>query len=46
LAIAIPSRWRSRISSLTKADIDKRRADRWNFLFIAGMWFQNLFNYD
>ena len=27
-------------------DIDKRRADRWNFLFIAGMWFQDLFNYD
>src|ERR1700728_3769907 len=30
----------------TMADIDKRRADRWNFLFIAGMWFQDLFNYD
>src|SRR5262249_4916954 len=30
----------------TKGDIDKRRADRWNFLFIAGMWFQDLFNYD
>ncbi len=30
----------------TKDDIDKRRADRWNFLFIAGMWFQDLFNYD
>jgi len=27
-------------------DIDKRRSDRWNFLFIAGMWFQDLFNYD
>jgi uncharacterized radical SAM superfamily Fe-S cluster-containing enzyme len=27
-------------------DIQKRRADRWNFLFIAGMWFQDLFNYD
>ena len=24
----------------------KRRQDRWNFLFIAGMWFQDLFNYD
>jgi len=24
----------------------KRRADPWNFLFIAGMWFQDLFNYD
>ncbi|MGA8764400.1 MAG: hypothetical protein WB562_16150, partial [Candidatus Sulfotelmatobacter sp.] len=27
-------------------DIMKRRQDRWNFLFIAGMWFQDLFNYD
>src|SRR2546426_555260 len=30
----------------TRADIEKRRADRWNFLFVAGMWFQDLFNYD
>ncbi len=30
----------------TMDDITKRRADRWNFLFIAGMWFQDLFNYD
>ncbi len=30
----------------TKTDIEKRRSDRWNFLFIAGMWFQDLFNYD
>jgi uncharacterized radical SAM superfamily Fe-S cluster-containing enzyme len=30
----------------TQADIEKRRTDRWNFLFIAGMWFQDLFNYD
>src|SRR5271157_872462 len=30
----------------TMEDIEKRRADRWNFLFIAGMWFQDLFNYD
>jgi 7,8-dihydro-6-hydroxymethylpterin dimethyltransferase len=30
----------------TMDDIKKRRADRWNFLFIAGMWFQDLFNYD
>jgi uncharacterized radical SAM superfamily Fe-S cluster-containing enzyme len=31
----------------TRADIDRRRnEDRWNFLFIAGMWFQDLFNYD
>jgi hypothetical protein len=30
----------------TKEDIERRRSDRWNFLFIAGMWFQDLFNYD
>ncbi len=30
----------------TAEDIEKRRGDRWNFLFIAGMWFQDLFNYD
>ena len=30
----------------TADDIEKRRSDRWNFLFIAGMWFQDLFNYD
>ncbi len=30
----------------TMEDIEKRRKDRWNFLFIAGMWFQDLFNYD
>jgi len=30
----------------TTEDIEKRRSDRWNFLFIAGMWFQDLFNYD
>jgi hypothetical protein len=30
----------------TLEDIKKRREDRWNFLFIAGMWFQDLFNYD
>jgi uncharacterized radical SAM superfamily Fe-S cluster-containing enzyme len=30
----------------TAEDIARRRADRWNFLFIAGMWFQDLFNYD
>jgi uncharacterized radical SAM superfamily Fe-S cluster-containing enzyme len=30
----------------TMEDIEKRRRDRWNFLFIAGMWFQDLFNYD
>ncbi len=27
-------------------DIERRRQDRWNFLFVAGMWFQDLFNYD
>jgi uncharacterized radical SAM superfamily Fe-S cluster-containing enzyme len=30
----------------TMADIEQRRSDPWNFLFIAGMWFQDLFNYD
>src|SRR5437588_3704559 len=30
----------------SEEDIVKRRSDRWNFLFIAGMWFQDLFNYD
>ena len=30
----------------TREDIERRRADRWNFLLIAGMWFQDLFNYD
>jgi uncharacterized radical SAM superfamily Fe-S cluster-containing enzyme len=30
----------------TVEDIKKRRTDRWNFLFIAGMWFQDLYNYD
>jgi len=30
----------------TIEDIKRRRQDRWNFLFIAGMWFQDLFNYD
>ena len=28
------------------AEIAQRRGNRWNFLFIAGMWFQDLFNYD
>ena len=30
----------------TMADIFRRRQDRWNLLFVAGMWFQDLFNYD
>jgi len=30
----------------TMADILSRRADRWNLLFVAGMWFQDLFNYE
>ena len=25
---------------------EERRNDPWNFLFVAGMWFQDLFNYD
>ena len=27
-------------------DTQHRREDPWNFLFVAGMWFQDLFNYD
>src|SRR5580658_2033947 len=30
----------------TMADIFHRRRDRWNLLFIAGLWLQDLFNYD
>jgi uncharacterized radical SAM superfamily Fe-S cluster-containing enzyme len=30
----------------TVEDVARRRQDPWNFLFIAGMWFQDLFNYD
>jgi hypothetical protein len=30
----------------TMDDIFQRRRDRWNLLFVAGMWFQDLFNYD
>jgi uncharacterized radical SAM superfamily Fe-S cluster-containing enzyme len=30
----------------TIEDIERRRKDRWNVLFIAGMWFQDLYNYD
>ncbi len=30
----------------TREDVDKRRSDRFLFLFVAGMWFQDLFNYD
>jgi len=30
----------------TMEDIEKRRSDRFNYMFIAGMWFQDLFNYD
>jgi hypothetical protein len=30
----------------TYEDAMRRRHDPWNFLFIAGMWFQDLFNYD
>ena len=30
----------------TASDIEKRRSDRFLFMFVAGMWFQDLFNYD
>ena len=30
----------------TLADVQKRRSDSWLFLFIAGMWFQDLWTYD
>ena len=30
----------------TIEDVEFRRSDRFNFMFIAGMWFQDLFNYD
>src|SRR5262244_412037 len=33
-------------SKRTREDIELRRSDRWNFLLVAGMWFQDLFNYD
>ncbi|HEX9764124.1 MAG TPA: radical SAM protein, partial [Candidatus Acidoferrales bacterium] len=33
-------------SKRTYQDALKRRSDPWNFLFVAGMWFQDLFNYD
>jgi uncharacterized radical SAM superfamily Fe-S cluster-containing enzyme len=30
----------------SRKDVNIRRKDRWNLLFIASMWFQDLFNYD
>ena len=30
----------------TLADIEKRRSDKWAFIFVAGMWFQDLWTYD
>jgi uncharacterized radical SAM superfamily Fe-S cluster-containing enzyme len=30
----------------TLADVQKRRSDGWLFLFVAGMWFQDLWTYD
>jgi uncharacterized radical SAM superfamily Fe-S cluster-containing enzyme len=30
----------------TREDTERRRSERWNMLFVAGMWFQDLFNYD
>jgi tetraether lipid synthase len=37
--------------SLTEGKVDygvghERKKDRWHFMFVAGMWFQDLFNYD
>jgi hypothetical protein len=32
--------------ALTPEGAWERRKDPWNFLFVAGMWFQDLFNYD
>jgi uncharacterized radical SAM superfamily Fe-S cluster-containing enzyme len=29
-----------------KDDVNQGRAERWHLLFVAGMWFQDLFNYD
>ena len=34
------------LSGKDYGDGKKRREDPWNFLFVAGMWFQDLFNYD
>jgi len=42
----VDKRYGSVKSDRTLEDIERRRKDRWNFLFIAGMWFQDLFNYD
>lgn len=30
----------------SRENVEKRRRDRWNALIVAGMWFQDLFNYD
>ncbi len=30
----------------TREDTERRRSDPWNILMVAGMWFQDLFNYD
>jgi uncharacterized radical SAM superfamily Fe-S cluster-containing enzyme len=30
----------------TAEDIKRRRSDRWLLLFVAGMWFQDLWTYD
>jgi uncharacterized radical SAM superfamily Fe-S cluster-containing enzyme len=37
--------------SITAGKVDygvgkERKKDRWHFMFVAGMWFQDLFNYD
>ena len=31
---------------LRRSDVEQSANDPWNFLFVAGMWFQDLFNYD
>src|SRR5258706_4552857 len=38
-------RGKQRAETLAEA-VARRRTDRWIFVFIAGMWFQDLFNYD
>ncbi len=34
------------LTGRTYGESQERREDNWNFLFVAGMWFQDLFNYD
>jgi uncharacterized radical SAM superfamily Fe-S cluster-containing enzyme len=50
LGISAASRARKLYGSVgadrTYKDVVTRRSNPWNLLFIAGMWFQDLFNYD